>query len=73
MNDPVFQSSIEILGPVEAPLPKISGYYRWQILLKGLKINLLHAMVHKLLFEDQKVMNHRAVTVAIDVDPIYML
>lgn len=72
-NDTGFQNSIEILGPVEAPLPKISGHYRWQILLKGLKINLLHAMVYKLLFEDQKVMNHRAVTVAIDVDPVYML
>ena len=72
-NDPVFQNSIEILGPVEAPLTKIAGYYRWQILLKGSKINLLHTLVHKLLFEDQKIMNHRAVAVAIDVDPVYML
>ncbi len=72
-HDPAFQNSVELLGPVEAPLPKISGYYRWQILLKGSKINLLHSLVHKLLFEDQKVMNNQAVTVAIDVDPVYML
>lgn len=72
-NDPLLHSNVELLGPVEAPLSKIAGYYRWQILLKGVKINLLHSLVHKLLFEDQKIMNNRTVTVAIDVDPVYMM
>lgn len=72
-ENPGFEKHLTLLGPVEAPLSKISGYYRWQILLKGSKINLLHALAHKLLFKDPKIMNHRSVTVAIDVDPVFML
>ncbi len=31
----ICHEAVEILGPIEAPLSRIAGYYRWQILLKG--------------------------------------
>jgi len=72
-ENPEFGKHLELLGPVEAPLSKISGFYRWQILLKGSKISVLHRLAHNLLFENQKIMNNRSVSVAIDVDPVFML
>ncbi len=35
-------SSLELLGPVPAPIAKIKGRYRWQVLLKGENNRILH-------------------------------
>ncbi|MBF0574107.1 MAG: primosomal protein N', partial [Desulfamplus sp.] len=37
----LLNNSIEMLGPIEAGIPKISMRYRWQILLKSSSVNLL--------------------------------
>jgi primosomal protein N' (replication factor Y) len=68
-----FSNFVEILGPLEAPLPRIAKKYRWQILLKGLRVHLLHQFVRRLLFENPAHFNHRFIKVAVDVDPFFMM
>ncbi|MBW2150991.1 MAG: primosomal protein N' [Deltaproteobacteria bacterium] len=65
--------TIQLLGPVAAPVPKISGRYRWQLLLKGSDVKALHRLVHQVLLDNRSLMNNRQVTVAVDVDPVDMM
>jgi len=65
--------SLEILGPIEAPLFKIAKKYRWQILLKGLEVRSLHRFLHNLWFENRATIDRRDVKVVLDVDPIFMM
>ena len=64
---------VEILGPIEAPLARIAKQYRWQIILKGLKVKPLHRFVRQLLFENPSILNNRNVKVVVDVDPFFMM
>jgi len=63
---------VEILGPVEAPMPKLSGKYRWQILLKSASIKQLHGFARDLLFGKLHQVPRRSVQMVIDVDPLFM-
>ncbi len=65
--------SLEILGPIEAPLFKIAKKYRWQILLKGLEVRSLHRFLHNLWFENRAAIDRRDVKIVLDVDPIFMM
>jgi len=56
---------IEIIGPAEAPLAKIKGRYRWQMLLKGEDLKVLHQLAKKILQKSGK----STAKVSIDVDP----
>lgn len=63
---------IEVLGPAEAPLGRLRGYFRWQVLLKGDHLSLHRAWAKadgKLRSEAKR----RGVAVAPDVDPVGML
>jgi primosomal protein N' (replication factor Y) len=62
---------VQILGPIEAGIPKIAMRYRWQILLKSPRATLLDRLVRAMLAE-KKVFANRDVTVGIDVDPYSM-
>ncbi|ACN13648.1 PriA [Desulforapulum autotrophicum HRM2] len=62
---------VQILGPIEAGIPKIAMRYRWQILLKSPRATLLNRLVRAMLAE-KKVFANREVTVGIDVDPYSM-
>jgi primosomal protein N' (replication factor Y) len=68
-----YSASVEILGPIEAAIPRIAKQYRWQILLKGLKVKSLHRFVRQLLFENSSILNNRGVKVIVDVDPFFMM
>lgn len=68
-----FSRSVEVLGPIEAFLPRIANQYRWQIILKGLQTNSLHRFTRQLLFENTSILNNRSVMVAVDVDPFFMM
>ncbi len=72
-NDTQLKKHIEILGPVEAPLPKIARRYRWQVLLKSQKVKSLHRLLYRLLFENKKIVSNRSVKVVVDVDPYFMM
>ncbi|MBT4363976.1 MAG: primosomal protein N' [Desulfobacterales bacterium] len=68
-----FQKTIEILGPVEAPLVKIANRYRWQILLKGPVTGQLHRFAEILVLENNSQINNPHVRLAVDVDPFFMM
>jgi primosomal protein N' (replication factor Y) len=64
------QLRVEILGPVTAPLSKVRGRFRWQILLKGRE----RSELHRLLFHFRGGYHHSStVRLVIDVDPVEML
>jgi primosomal protein N' (replication factor Y) (superfamily II helicase) len=73
LSDPSFAREIEIFGPIEAPMTKIAKHYRWQILVKSLKISPLHGFVNRLVYQNSIWLNNRKVALAIDVDPYMML
>ncbi|MBW2605336.1 MAG: primosomal protein N' [Deltaproteobacteria bacterium] len=65
--------SLEILGPIEAPLFKIAKQYRWQILLKCLEVGALHRFLYNLWLENRAMVNRPDVKVVLDVDPMFMM
>lgn len=72
-RDKDYQKYIEILGPVTAPLEKLRGKYRWQMLVKGQKPNLLHSFAREALRKAASKIKGDGVTLSVDVDPISML
>ncbi|HEY6837492.1 MAG TPA: primosomal protein N', partial [Geobacteraceae bacterium] len=64
------RSRVEILGPAPAPLTKVRGRFRWQILLKCATRTDLHRVL-KLFRERLRLA--AVVRVAVDVDPLDML
>ncbi len=66
------REGVEVLGPVEAPLGRLRGYFRWHILLKG-----DHKALHRAWVETDRELRPEArrkeVSVAPDVDPVGML
>ncbi|MFH2012739.1 MAG: primosomal protein N' [Pseudomonadota bacterium] len=68
-----YHEYIEILGPVTAPIEKLRGKYRWQMLVKGKKSDLLHSFAKQLIQEAPLRIKGKGVTLSVDVDPINML
>jgi primosomal protein N' (replication factor Y) len=68
-----FAGTIDVLGPIEAPLLKIAGRYRWQILLKASGVQPLHRFIGQLLADNPAAFNGAQPKVTIDVDPYDML
>ncbi len=58
--------AIDILGPVEAPVSKIRGRYRWQLLLKGQDTKAQMIMIDMIRAEAAKA----RLEVKVDVDPM---
>jgi len=65
--------AVEIMGPIEAPLSRIAGRYRWQILLKAPGVAPLQQFIRRLMFENGSHFNARDVHTAVDVDPFFMM
>ena len=57
---------LDILGPVEAPLFLLRGRYRYRLLLKGNKRNILNAFTRKMI---EKNPLPSTIRLTIDVDP----
>jgi primosomal protein N' (replication factor Y) len=62
----------EVLGPAAAPLEKIRGVYRWQVLVRG-RGGAARALVSGALSQKKVLKLPSAVTLAIDVDPLDLL
>ncbi len=60
---------MEILGPAECPVKKISGNYRYQVLLRTTDFNSVHEAVEHL----NRVASSSNVYLEIDVDPVSLL
>ncbi len=68
------RKNLEMLGPVESPVAKIAGRYRWQILLKCSESETLHSFIRSLMFENRSLMSQtRKVRVSINIDPVFMM
>ena len=65
--------ALEILGPVPAPISKIKGRHRWQILLKGKDPHGLHQAAAWIQETSPTVLKGRGVQLILDVDPADML
>lgn len=64
---------VEVLGPIEAPLSRIAGQYRWQVLLKSPHADQLHRFARKLIFDNGAALASRQVSLDVDVDPFFMM
>ena len=64
---------IQVLGPAEAPLAKLKGKYRWQILVKSKGAELLHYYLREVEGVSRKMLRASGVSTIIDVDPYQML
>jgi primosomal protein N' (replication factor Y) len=61
-----FYQRISLVGPIPAPIAKIRGRYRWQILLKGREIAPLHDLATEILHLERD----HALRITADVDPV---
>ncbi len=68
-----FQGMLEVLGPAAAPLARLKGKNRYQILLKGKKWSVLHDFTAWVLTQAEKGISFSGVKLIIDVDPVNML
>jgi primosomal protein N' (replication factor Y) len=67
------KSEPEVLGPAPAPLIRLRDKYRWQLFIKGKKLEALHFFVHRLESEIDTLNRAGKAKVTIDVDPEYMM
>ena len=67
-----FQGHVEVLGPTLAPLARLKGKCRCQMLLKGRKWSILHHFTEQILEKADEV-SIPGVNLFIDVDPVNML
>ncbi|MCG6895310.1 MAG: primosomal protein N' [Desulfobacteraceae bacterium] len=68
-----FARSIQRMGPIEAPLPRIANRFRWQILLKGSGPSVLHRFLRTLLLAEDSPSPPAGVSITWDVDPYALL
>jgi primosomal protein N' (replication factor Y) (superfamily II helicase) len=57
---------VDIIGPAEAPIFKMKGRYRWQLLLKGKDTHALNHLCHDILSKAAGI----GLDIKVDVDPI---
>jgi len=58
--------SVSVLGPAEAPLYRVQGRYRWQLLLKGPDRAAARALVRSILSQGAPP----GIRLKVDVDPV---
>jgi len=71
-NEGKQKNMIQILGPVEASIQKISSRFRWQILVKSPSSALVNRLV-KSLMNHPKVTPRSGVRLIVDVDPYFLM
>ena len=64
---------ISILGPAQAPIFKIRGQYRFQILLKSSQSLTLNEFIRKAIAEFHAGFTEEGVQIDIDVDPVNLM
>jgi primosomal protein N' (replication factor Y) len=73
MSWPKRGRDLKVLGPVEAPLSKLKGKYRWQIFIKSKGPNLLHAFLKRVGENLKRILRGSGVSLTVDIDPYQML
>jgi primosomal protein N' (replication factor Y) len=68
-----FGGQIQVMGPIEAPLPRIANRHRWQVLVKSPDTAKLHRFVHELILSQHAATAGRHIKVTVDVDPFFLM
>jgi primosomal protein N' (replication factor Y) len=68
-----FGGQVEMLGPSLAPLARLKGKCRCQILLKGKRWATLHEFTELILEKAEEEISLPGVKMIVDVDPVDML
>ncbi len=66
-------AEVEVLGPIEAPLARIAGQYRWQVLIKGNDAGAIHGVVRVLVSAHGKWFQDNRGRTVIEIDPVQMM
>ncbi len=69
---PEYQPHAQILGPIEASISRISGRYRWQIIIKSLRVKIIHHLVSQMK-KDPVLLSAKQISLAIDMDPYFLM
>jgi primosomal protein N' (replication factor Y) len=69
----VEEDQVQVLGPVQAPLTKIQGKFRWQLIIKGRKLESLRDLSDYSVTELNQMSISENVKVSVDVNPLRML
>jgi primosomal protein N' (replication factor Y) len=64
---------IELLGPAPAPLTRVKGKYRWQVLLRGRRSPALRETARRLLEWGHGGLKGSGVSLSVDVDPLSLI
>ena len=71
MQEPKFgNTELDILGPAPAVLPRLKNQWRWQISIKGRRLDLLRAFLHQGVQRFYKGPTSSGVVLNIEVDPL---
>lgn len=60
------KNAVRIMGPAEAPIAKIKGRHRWNMLLLGENVNTLHSFSREMLAQSKTA----DANIKVDVDPM---
>ncbi len=66
------QGEVQIMGPIEAAVPKISDRYRWQILVKGKSATQINSLVRQMKAHPL-IQGEKSVSIKVDVDPYFLM
>jgi primosomal protein N' (replication factor Y) len=72
LSSKAFSHTIDILGPVIAPVSRIANYYRWQMLIKSMYLKSLHHFFYYVKQGLDKNVDRKGVKLYVDVDPVVM-
>lgn len=64
---------IELLGPAPAPISRIKSKYRWHIIIKGKKADILADFIKDKLQEFEHNFSKAGIEIFIDIDPMFLL
>jgi len=65
-------TAVQVLGPVEAPIQKISARFRWQILVKSPSAALVNRLV-KAVLDHPDAKPKSGISLSVDVDPYSLM
>ena len=67
------RGELRVLGPVEAPLSKLKGKYRFQIMIKAAHPFIIQSLLKRLIASQKASLNRKGVECTVDMDPYQML
>jgi primosomal protein N' (replication factor Y) len=69
----VSPEEMRVLGPSPAPIERIKGRHRWQVMVKARELRTMRAALARMRAETAERAEQDGVSVIIDIDPVRML